>query len=186
MKKIVLLLLGAASVVLVGCKNKGNNPEDPKKPDETSTVLTTKYYLNDSLLQYVDVSIVDSCHLELGNLPYTTAVLDTLAEAEFWSRLRLFYKTDKDLQANVPISSIKVLTVTRQITAKGNYNNRIRFVRNSAADHSASIGMITARTAYSTSWLGGNYLSTNSSVKLSDLMVQLQSEAKSMKVDFTF
>jgi len=184
MKKLLLTVLCAASVVLVGCQDNGNNP---KEPEETTPVLTTKYYLNDSLLQYVDVTVVDSCHLELGNLPYTTAVLDTLvADAEFWKTLRFFYQSDKDLSAAVPVASIKVLTLTREITASGNYNNSIKFTRNGTAFHSATIGEVVAMSAYSTNWMGKNYVSATASIKVNNLMPVLALKQYVMKVDVTF
>jgi len=122
-RKTSVILLCAIVSVFISCGKKGN------KSNEPTTDCTIRYYLNDNLLRYVNFSIVDSLHLEEGELPYSVALLDTCV-SDFWTNtIGPFYCFDSSLYQAIPPSTIRVVTCTRKLGV-GSYKYCIRLTYN--------------------------------------------------------
>jgi len=137
MQRSTVIILFGLIISLAGCGRHGNNLE--------TYDFSVKYYLSDSLLQYVNVSVSDALHPDEGELPYSSTGLDTLvSDATIWQHeLGAFYRANTRLYASIPVASIRVLTISRQLPS-GTYNYSLHFSRNTTPIHSTMLHLLLA------------------------------------------
>jgi len=161
MKKLSFLLLTVACIALVGCnknKDKNNEPTEPVVPaTETESDFILKFYTSDSLLQYVDFTIVDTLDATINCSNYTITKLDTLnADKEDWEMVVKNVITMFESTGSLTYDNTKVITLKTHLAKNSKQHAfRIRYTRNKVVDHSGEINFI----------LGGSVLKSTSSPK---------------------
>jgi len=192
MKKIFWVLLCAVCLTFTSCdlsKLLSEIDDLGIALNRDSAEFAVKYYLNDSLLQYMDVAIVDELHPGLGNLSYTVSPIDTLnADKAIWVNGlgTMYYHVDTDLYQRIPVSSIKVLAVTRGLSADTCYNYSIHFTRNQMAAHSDSLDLLTTSYCYSDykMWKSELYISTVRGVEMDSLVAFMNVKEQALSHTF--
>lgn len=186
----LLIVFMTIGLVLVGCSKKGNNPEaksnDQTQKQEQKTIqCTIQYFFNDSLLKYFNYSIVDSLHLEEGEIPGSIASLDTLT-SDFWvNTMSIMYHCNPSLYTTFDPNSIQVITLSRDLVS-GSYQYYLRLTLKERLSYPTSIPVLMARYATSTikKWSYQSYFDTNE-LFFSDLS-NLDVAQQSMQVFVSF